>query len=198
MFTGIIEEVGVIKGVTRDRTNLKLLLKTTFLTELQIDQSICHNGVCLTITDIGNQYYEVEAINETLEKTNLGVLRPGDLVNIERCLKVGSRLDGHFVQGHVDTTAKCEAISDQNGSWVFTFSIPPAFKNLVVNKGSICINGVSLTISYLDADHFSVAIIPYTFNHTNFQNLNVGDTVNIEFDILGKYIQRQTALGRDL
>lgn len=192
MFSGIIEQLGKLTDKKTEGTNLHLFIESTFTNELKIDQSIAHNGVCLTVVDIKNTTYKVTAIKETLEKTNLNNLHIGDSINLERCLKVGDRLDGHIVQGHVDQTGICTSIVSENGSWIFTFEYDAKQDNYVVQKGSICINGISLTVVDCNEDHkrasFSVAIIPYTFEHTNFQYLKTGDTVNLEFDIIGKYI----------
>lgn len=191
MFTGIVEEVGIVASVKEAGTNRDLVIETHFAGELKVDQSIAHNGVCLTVVRLVNDghAYEVTAVHETLQRSQLGELRPGDEVNLERCLKLGDRLDGHMVQGHVDTVVPCTEILDQNGSWRFTFRLPEK-EHLLVHKGSICINGVSLTIADLDEDRFSVAVIPYTFDHTNFRSLRVGSLVNIEYDVLGKYVER--------
>lgn len=188
MFTGIVEEKGKVISAKKSRSNLQVVVETSFVHELQVDQSISHNGVCLTVTNINENSYTVVAIEETLSKSNLGNLKSGSSVNVERCLKMNGRIDGHFVQGHVDTTAEILSIEDKMGSWIFTFSFPENFQHLVVEKGSICVNGVSLTVINLQISRFSVAIIPYTYEHTNFSQLKIGDQVNIEFDILGKYI----------
>ena len=190
MFTGIIESISVVISIRKNGTNMDFGFECPFVDELKIDQSVSHNGVCLTITGIANGIYHVTAISETLDRTNLSRLVIGDLVNVERCMLMGGRLDGHIVQGHVDTVAKCESISDMNGSWVFRFSFPEQESNLIVEKGSVCVNGVSLTV--VDASHgvFSVAIIPYTFENTNFKNLKPGDLVNLEFDVIGKYVAK--------
>ncbi len=189
MFTGIIEAIGLVTALEKEGSNLHLSLSSPFIGELKIDQSIAHNGVCLTVVDIQQRHYTVTAIQETLQKTNLGTLKVGDKVNLERCMQLGARLDGHMVQGHVDQTAVCEEIQDKIGSWLFRFShVPGGF--FTVEKGSICVNGVSLTVVDARIDGFSVAIIPYTFEHTNFSALTVGSEVNIEFDIIGKYISK--------
>ncbi|MFM7767013.1 MAG: riboflavin synthase, partial [Bacteroidota bacterium] len=167
-----------------------------FVSELKIDQSLSHNGVCLTVTGIENGIYNVTAISETLDRTNLGRLAIGDTVNVERCMLMGGRLDGHIVQGHVDTVAKCESISDMDGSWLYRFSFPEQESNLIVEKGSVCINGVSLTVVDASNGIFSVAIIPYTYENTNFKDLKPGDLVNLEFDVIGKYVAKM--LGRAL
>jgi riboflavin synthase len=187
MFTGIIESMGKVKGVSKNGTNLSFQIESLFLSEIKIDQSIAHNGVCLTVDGIFDDHYTVTAIKETLDKTNLGKLREGDLINLERCLKVGDRLDGHIVQGHVDSVATITDIISQNGSWDFYFEYEPK-DFITVSKGSISVNGVSLTVVNSSKGKFSVSIIPYTFGHTNFGKLKKGDLVNLEFDIVGKYI----------
>ncbi len=187
MFTGIIESLGTVKSITAKGNNLTFSIDAPFLSELKIDQSVSHNGVCLTVDGIFKDYYTVTAIHETLSKTNLGKLVAGDLINLERCLKLGDRLDGHIVQGHVDCTAKVTDIKDENGSWEFYFEY--AHPDLItVQKGSVCVNGVSLTVVHSGPGKFSVAIIPYTFEHTNFKTLQKGSLVNLEFDVVGKYI----------
>jgi riboflavin synthase len=190
MFSGIIEETGELTAIHKEQSNLHLTVKTAFTNELKIDQSIAHNGVCLTVVGIQNDTYTVTAIAETLLKTNLGELHVGDIVNLERCLKVGDRLDGHIVQGHVDQTAVCLSVIETEGSWTFTFEYDASTKNVTVEKGSVCVNGVSLTVVNSKENSFSVCIIPYTFEHTNFKTIQQGSIVNIEFDILGKYISR--------
>lgn len=193
MFTGIIEELGKVVSLKKEKTNLHISISAPFLKELKIDQSIAHNGVCLTVVDIQKTFYTVTAIDETLKKTNLGNLKKGDLINLERCMKIGDRLDGHIVQGHVDTAAVCKKISEKKGSWIYKFQISnlkSKIVNLIVEKGSICINGVSLTAFDVKKNEFAVAIIPYTYEHTNFKALKVGTSVNIEFDIIGKYVQK--------
>jgi riboflavin synthase len=190
MFTGIIEATGRVIKTEEERGNIHFHLTSPFIHDLKIDQSVSHNGVCLTVVNISDSEYIVTAIQETLDKTNLGKLSPGDLVNLERCVEVGSRLDGHIVQGHVDQTAECTEVKEENGSWRFTFRYDASKGNINVQKGSICVNGVSLTVIDPGKDHFSVAIIPYTYEHTNFKNIKPGDIVNIEFDIIGKYVAR--------
>jgi len=198
MFTGIIEQLGRVVAVEDHGTNRDLTISAAMTPELRVDQSVAHNGVCLTVVEVNPDQqaeggsYRVTAILETLQRSNLGALKPGDPVNLERCLRIGDRLDGHMVQGHVDTVTECLSVEEVDGSWTYTFRLPqPA--ELLVHKGSICINGVSLTIAQLDEDRFGVAIIPYTHAHTTFHALRAGDTVNIEFDVLGKYVQRMMA-----
>jgi riboflavin synthase len=190
MFSGIIERVGKIRKLSATGTNIDFEIESELVPELYIDQSISHNGVCLTVTSIGQDSYMVTAVKETLNKTNLGSLKQEDSINLERSLKAGSRMDGHFVQGHIDSVADCTEISDMDGSWLFTFHTDEKHRNLIVDKGSVCINGVSLTVVNPVGSTFSVAIIPYTYEHTTFKNLKKGDVVNIEFDVLGKYIIR--------
>lgn len=189
MFTGIIEELGVVCDIIYTQDNMDIYVQAAFINELKIDQSIAHNGICMTVTAIQDKLYSVTAIRETISKTNLAQLKTGDHINLERCMKLGDRLDGHFVQGHVDTVAIVEKIIDANGSWEYTFNLPTPQVGLMVTKGSITVNGVSLTLIEPTAQSFKVAIIPYTYDHTNFSQLKVGDAVNIEFDILGKYIK---------
>jgi len=190
MFSGIIEETGELTAIHKEQSNLHLTVKTAFTSELKIDQSIAHNGVCLTVVGMQNDTYTVTAIAETLLKTNLGELHVGDIVNLERCLRVGDRLDGHIVQGHVDQTGICSSVTETNGSWTFTFEYDASKNNVTVEKGSVCVNGVSLTVVNSKDHSFSVCIIPYTYEHTNFKTIQQGSIVNIEFDILGKYISR--------
>jgi riboflavin synthase len=190
MFSGIIETIGEVTVLEREENNLHITVRASFANELKIDQSIAHNGVCLTVVDIIHDHYTVTAIDETLKKSNLGLLKSGDPVNLERCMKLGDRLDGHIVQGHVDQTALCTNIADLGGSWMFSFEYDPSLGNVTVEKGSICVNGVSLTVVDSKDYSFSVCIIPYTYEHTNFKYLQKGDPVNLEFDILGKYISR--------
>lgn len=191
MFTGIVERLGKIQSIKKENSNYHFTISCGSEDELYIDQSIAHNGVCLTIVEINNDSYVVTAINETMVKTNLRNLSVGDEVNLERAAVSGqTRMDGHMVQGHVDGTTTCTNITDENGSWIFTFKLNDTNRSLVVNKGSICINGVSLTVVDPGENEFSVAIIPYTYEHTNFKNIKVGDLVNLEFDIIGKYVQR--------
>ncbi|MBA3971852.1 MAG: riboflavin synthase [Bacteroidetes bacterium] len=190
MFSGIIEGSGELTAIQKDQNNIHLSVRSDFTSELKIDQSIAHNGICLTVVDIKNDIYTVTAIDETIKKTNIGSIAIGDKMNLERCLKVGDRLDGHIVQGHVDQTAVCKEVKEQNGSWMFTFEYDAAQNNITVEKGSICVNGVSLTVVDSKNNSFSVCIIPYTFEHTNFKTIKAGTIVNLEFDILGKYISK--------
>lgn len=190
MFTGIIEDLGVLVQLEGDNTNKHFTFSCNFTNELKIDQSLAHNGVCLTVVKIKGNEYKVTAIKETLEKTNLNNLKINDSVNLERCMPANGRFDGHIVQGHVDTVAKCINSEDLNGSYKFTFEHPTNKNYITVEKGSITINGVSLTVVNSTKNTFSVCIIPYTFNHTNFKTLKIGDTVNLEFDIVGKYLQK--------
>ncbi|MDP1726743.1 MAG: riboflavin synthase [Bacteroidota bacterium] len=192
MFTGIIEAAGKILSIEKEGSNLNFWIESTLSKELKIDQSVAHNGVCLTVVALGENSHKVTAVQETILKTNLGLLSPGSIINLERCMLANGRFDGHIVQGHVDDTAMCTQIIDQQGSWLFYFKLnQKQQQNLVVSKGSICINGVSLTVIDTTEDGFYVTIIPYTFEHTQFGSLKTGDSVNIEFDILGKYILKQ-------
>ena len=190
MFTGIIEDLGIVKQIEKEGDNFHYTIETKITSELKIDQSVAHNGVCLTVVDINDAEYKVTAIKETLDKTNLHSLKIGDIVNIERAMKLGDRLDGHIVQGHVDQTATCEKVETLDGSWVYTFEYDTALNNITIEKGSITINGVSLTVVNSKLNGFSVAIIPYTYEHTTFKNLKKGDLVNLEFDVIGKYVKR--------
>jgi len=189
MFTGIIEHIGQVVSLENEGQNVHITMRSPITSELKIDQSVAHNGVCLTVVNIKDDAYTVTAIKETLDKSNLGELSQGDDVNLERCMKLGDRLDGHIVQGHVDQTARCTEISQNEGWHIFSFEYQPSI-HLTVEKGSICVNGVSLTVVNSKENSFSVAIIPYTFQHTNFKNLKVGSNVNLEFDIIGKYITK--------
>lgn len=190
MFTGIIEALSVVKSISRKGENLEIGLACPFAKELKVDQSIAHNGVCLTVTEITDDVYFVTAIQETLSRTNLGLLQVGDLVNVERCLSMNGRIDGHLVQGHVDTIAICNQVDVMDGSWIFEFGYEKGAGRITVEKGSICVNGVSLTVVDSNESSFSVAIIPYTFEHTNFNKIVIGSKVNLEFDILGKYVEK--------
>ena len=188
MFTGIVEAMGRVKNIQREAGNAHFEIEVPFVDELKIDQSVAHNGACLTVVKIVNGIYTVTAIDETLKRTNLGSLNTGDYVNVERCMKLGERLDGHIVQGHVDQTGKCVSVEDQNGSWKYTFEYDAGSGHVTVPKGSITVNGVSLTVVDSLPGKFSVAIIPYTYEHTTFRKLKAGDAVNLEFDIIGKYV----------
>ena len=194
MFTGIVEEVGKIRKLVKESTNLHIEVEAKMTPELKIDQSVSHNGVCLTVVSIKDHQYTVTAFQETLNKTNLNGLVEGDSVNLERGMKLGDRLDGHIVQGHVDQTAKCTDVQDIDGSWQFTFEYDPSLNNITIEKGSITINGVSLTVVNSGRNSFSVAIIPYTFENTTFKQIEKGSTVNLEFDVIGKYVKRITEL----
>lgn len=189
MFTGIIESLGTVVKIVEENSNVHYSVSCDFLQELQIDQSVAHNGVCLTVIELTDSYYTVTAIDETLKLTNLGQLKVGDKVNLERCMLANGRFDGHIVQGHVDETAICTKIEDQNGSTEFQFQCE-SNNPLIVHKGSICINGISLTVISCEKNYFSVAIIPYTLEHTNLSSVQVGTKVNIEFDIIGKYLSK--------
>lgn len=188
MFTGIIETTGLVRAVRRSGSNVDFDIAASFLPELKIDQSIAHNGACLTVVKIAEDAYTVTAIDETLKKTNLGDLLPGAEVNLERCMILGGRLDGHIVQGHVDLVGTCTSVKDENGSWLFSFSYDSNSGHVTVPKGSICVNGVSLTVVHSAPGEFSVAIIPYTFEHTSFKHIKAGHKVNLEFDVIGKYV----------
>tara|TARA_B100001758_G_C18074310_1_gene434884 strand:- start:75 stop:665 length:591 start_codon:yes stop_codon:yes gene_type:complete len=190
MFTGIIEGLGTLCLIEKEGDNVNFTFKCDFTNELKIDQSLAHNGVCLTVVNLDGDQYTVTAINETLLKTNLGGLVVSDVVNLERCMKLGDRLDGHIVQGHVDQTGKVIELEELDGSWKFTFEYDPSKSNITVEKGSVTINGVSLTVVDSGVNTFSVCIIPYTYNHTNFGKFKVGTLVNLEFDIIGKYLTK--------
>ena len=190
MFTGIIEVVGKVVDLKKEETNLHLTVQSSISHELKIDQSVSHNGVCLTVVEVNGKTHRVTAIDETLKKTKLGSLQVGDEVNLERCMRIGDRFDGHIVQGHVDQTGECISIKEQNGSWLYTFKYVPSKDNLVVEKGSICINGTSLTAFNTNDNLFSVAVIPYTYEHTNIKQIKQGSLVNLEFDVIGKYVAR--------
>ena len=189
MFTGIIENLSEIKEIAKEGDNLSISFSSSITKELKVDQSVSHNGICLTVVNIKDDIYTVTAIKETIMKSSIKEWKKGDLVNIERAMKLGDRLDGHMVQGHVDQTATCKKISEENGSWYFNFEYDES-DNLTIEKGSIAINGVSLTVVNSHENTFSVAIIPYTYNHTNFKNISIDDLVNIEFDMIGKYISK--------
>jgi riboflavin synthase len=190
MFTGIIETLGIIKDIQKENENLHITISSSITNELKIDQSVAHNGVCLTVIAIENDTYTVTAIKETIEKTNVGDWRGSDVVNLERAMKLGDRLDGHIVQGHVDQIGVCKSIEETDGSWKFTFEYDKTLNNLTIEKGSITVNGVSLTVVDSKINEFSVAIIPYTFQHTNFNTFKVGTKINLEFDVIGKYVTK--------
>lgn len=190
MFTGIIEDLGVVKVLVKEKENINITIESNIATELKIDQSIAHNGVCLTVVNLKDTQYTVTAIKETLDKSNIGALKVNDSVNLERAMKLGDRLDGHIVQGHVDQIATCIDVKELDGSWEYTFKYDASLGNITIEKGSITINGVSLTVIDSKRDAFSVAIIPYTYKHTNFNSLNIGSIVNLEFDVIGKYVSK--------
>ena len=194
MFTGIIETLGTVTNVVKEQENVHLTINSSITNELKVDQSVAHNGVCLTVVDINKDEYTVTAIKETLDKTNIGKLKTADIVNIERAMKLGDRLDGHIVQGHVDETGICKSLKDEKGSTVCTFSYNSDKNNITIEKGSITVNGVSLTVVNSKKDEFSVAIIPYTWDNTTFKTLQINDVVNLEFDVIGKYVARLTNL----
>lgn len=196
MFTGIIEELGIITQLKREKENLHITVQSSLTPELKIDQSVAHNGVCLTVVDrnLDENTYVVTAIQETLEKTNLGTWQVGDCINLERAMKLGDRLDGHIVQGHVDQIATCISVEESDGSWYFSFQYDASLNNITIEKGSITVNGTSLTVVNSGRNTFSVAIIPYTYSHTTFQYLKVGSIVNLEFDVIGKYVARLQGL----
>ena len=195
MFTGIIESMATIASLQREGSNIHFFINSSITHELKEDQSVAHNGVCLTVVGIKENVYQVTAIAETLAKTSLGTWQAGDELNIERALKLGDRLDGHFVQGHADGIATCISMQPQDGSWLYRFSIPQENAALVIEKGSICLNGVSLTVFNVSQNECSVAIIPYTYTHTNFHSIEKGSVVNVEYDVLGKYLLRQRQVG---
>lgn len=190
MFTGIIEEVGTVLKIETSGGNIDFTIKANMATELKVDQSVAHNGVCLTVVNIENNTYKVTAIDETLNKTNLKHLQEGHQINLERGMRMNAHLDGHIVQGHVDQIATCERAETKDGSWEYTFSYDPQLMNVTIEKGSITINGVSLTVVNSKLNEFSVAIIPFTYEHTTFKNIKKGDVVNLEFDVIGKYVKR--------
>ena len=194
MFTGIIEELGVITHLEKEKENLHITVQSSLTPELKIDQSVAHNGVCLTVVSINGNCYTVTAIKETIDKTNIGNLKISDIVNLERAMKLGDRLDGHIVQGHVDQVAECTSIEETQGSWLFSFKYDGSLNNITIEKGSVTVNGVSLTVVNSKLNSFSVAIIPYTYEHTNFKNFKIGSTVNLEFDVIGKYVSRLNEL----
>lgn len=190
MFTGIIETTGKVIHIEQEKSNRHFCLESSISSQLKVDQSVSHNGVCLTVTKVEENKHWVTAIDETLQKSSLGNLEVGDNVNLERCMQANGRFDGHIVQGHVDQTGRCIAVKDEHGSWLYDFEYDPSMGNVTVEKGSICINGVSLTCFQSNENRFRVAIIPYTYEHTTFHALKAGDRVNLEFDIVGKYVKR--------
>lgn len=196
MFTGIIETTGVVREIEQNGSNTSFWIESSLSDSLKIDQSLSHKGVCLTVEDVNNGVHKVTAIEETLQKTNLAGLKKGDIVNLERCMQLNGRLDGHIVQGHVDTTAECIKAIEKNGSREFSFEIDKKFASLIIEKGSITLDGISLTIFNVSKKRFTVAIIPYTFEHTNIKQLKKGNFVNIEFDMIGKYVNRIATLKR--
>jgi riboflavin synthase len=194
MFTGIIETLGTITQIEKDNDNIHVTVSASITPELKVDQSISHNGVCLTVVSINGNSYTVTAIKETLEKTNLRHWNEGDIINLERGMRLGDRLDGHIVQGHVDQTGTCKSVEEANGSWYYTFEYDSSLNNITIEKGSITVNGVSLTVVNSKQNEFSVAIIPYTYEHTNFKHITKGTIINLEFDVIGKYVSRLQAL----
>ena len=194
MFTGIIETLGKVQDVRNENDNLHISVQSSITNELKIDQSVAHNGVCLTVIAIENDVYTVTAISETIQKTNLGDWKIGDSLNLERAMLLGSRLDGHIVQGHVDQTGICKEVREANGSWYYTFEYDSNLNNITIEKGSITVNGVSLTVVNSKENEFSVAIIPYTYEHTNFKDFKFGTKINLEFDVIGKYVSRLYAI----
>lgn len=188
MFTGIVEATGKLIDRKAEGTNVRLTIEVPFASELKVDESVAHNGVCLTVVKVNKSSYGVVCVDETLRRSNLGRLRQGDLINLERSMRTGERMSGHYVQGHVDETATCNTILNNDGSWIFGFDFNPESKNINVEKGSISVNGVSLTVVHCGKGFFSVAIIPYTYENTNFKTIKIGDPVNLEFDIIGKYV----------
>ena len=190
MFTGIIETTGIISTISEQGLNKTFRISSTLAQELRTDQSLSHDGVCLTVESVSGEFYQVTAIAETLSKSTLSLWRPGTSINLERCLQMNGRLDGHIVQGHVDATGRCIDRQNQSGSWLFRFEFPSSFRNLVIEKGSVAVNGISLTCFEVTDNAFSVAIIPYTFEHTNIGKVEPGSMVNLEFDMIGKYVQR--------
>jgi riboflavin synthase len=196
MFTGIIEQLGTIEAIETNNTNLTLTIQSVLTPELKVDQSLSHSGVCLTVEEIIDNQYKVTAIDETLKKTTIGLWKAGDTINIERCLRFDGRLDGHIVQGHVDTVGTCVGYEEKNGSWEYTIEIDEKFAALIIEKGSIALNGISLTIFNITNTTFTVAIIPYTYEHTNMHTLALGDKVNVEFDMVGKYVGRMREVNK--
>jgi len=194
MFTGIIETLGIIEEITKEDGNIHLKVASAIASELKIDQSVAHNGVCLTVIQCDEKSHVVTAIQETLDKTTLEAWKVGDVINLERAMKLGDRLDGHIVQGHVDQTGVCTSVEEANGSWIFTFQYDASLTNITIEKGSITVNGTSLTVVNSERNRFGVAIIPYTYEHTNFHTFKVGTKVNLEFDVIGKYVARLNSL----
>lgn len=194
MFTGIIEGMGKVISLDPENNNLHITIECPFSGELKIDQSVAHNGVCMTVVDVNHNHYKVTAISETLRRSNLGLLKSGDQINLERSMILNGRIDGHIVQGHVDVTGVCTGVENQQGSWLYRFEYDPGDDNITVTKGSICVNGVSLTVVDSGINTFSVAIIPYTYEHTNFKNITTGSVVNLEFDVIGKYVAKYLSL----
>ncbi len=190
MFTGIIESLGIVKNIVQEGENFHITIESDFTSELKIDQSVAHNGVCLTTVSINNSEYSVTAIKETLDKSNFKHLKVGDLINLERAMILGARLDGHIVQGHVDQTAICTGVTEEGGSWIYSFKYDSTLNNITIEKGSITLNGVSLTVVNSKKNSFSVAIIPYTYEYTNFHTFKKGTVVNLEFDVIGKYVAK--------
>ena len=190
MFTGIIESLGTVQEIKKEQDNLHISIHSSITEELQIDQSVAHNGICMTVVSIENSVYTVTAIGETIKKTNLSTLKEGDCINLERAMMLGARLDGHIVQGHVDQVGTCTVAKETNGSWYYTFEYDESIGNITIEKGSITVNGVSLTVVDSRKNEFSVAIIPYTYEHTNFNSFEIGSKVNLEFDLIGKYISK--------
>jgi riboflavin synthase len=190
MFTGIIETLGIIQEIKKEKDNIHITIDSSITSELKIDQSVAHNGICLTVVALKDTLYTVTAIDETIKKTNLSSWKTGDNVNLERAMKLGDRLDGHIVQGHVDQTGTCIAVQETNGSWLYTFEYDETLNNITIEKGSITVNGVSLTVVNSKKNQFSVAIIPYTYEHTNFKSFEVDTKINLEFDVIGKYVSR--------
>ena len=194
MFTGIIETLGIVKDIIKEEENLHLTITSAITNELKIDQSVAHNGVCLTVVGIEDDSYTVTAIKETINKTNVGDWKINDIVNLERAMKLGDRLDGHIVQGHIDQIGFCKSVEETNGSWKYTFEYDKNLNNITIEKGSITVNGVSLTVVDSKTNEFSVAIIPYTYEHTNFKSFKVGTKINLEFDVIGKYVTKLHSL----
>lgn len=191
MFTGIIESLGEVIATKKEGSNMVITVRSSLAPELKVDQSIAHNGVCLTVTHIDNDLYQIVAVAETLQKSNIGLLTPGQKVNLERAMLFNGRIDGHIVQGHVDATGECLSCTPLDGSWEYRFRFPAQFAGLIVEKGSICLNGISLTVFNVTNNEFSIAVIPYTYEHTNISSVHAGSIINLEFDILGKYVARQ-------